>query len=158
MTRVLRPTSPKPISLFCYRAGSLHQHLAKQCWRFDDVNAGGFHGLHLLSGSSLPSGDDCTGVPHAASGRRSLASDEADDWLFYVGLDELGCVLFGVAADLADHDDCFGLGIFIKEIESIDEVGADNRVATDTDCGRSSDTANCELVHSFVGKRAGAGD
>ena len=46
----------------------------------------------------------------------------ADDRLLHVRLHELGGRLFGIAADLADHDDRFGLGIAVEQIERIDEV------------------------------------
>ena len=102
----------------------------------DDVDPGRLHRRHLLRRRALAAGDDGAGVAHAASRRRGAAGDEADDRLLEVGLDALGRVLLGVAADLADHDDGLGLGVVVEQLQHVDEVGAVDRVAADADAGR----------------------
>ena len=77
---------------------------------------------------------------------------------FMCVLHKLGGSLFGIAADLADHDDGFGLGIAVEEIERIDECRSDNRITTDADCGGLSDAALRKLMHGLVGQRARARD
>ena len=91
-------------------------------------------------------------------GGRGLAGDESDDRLFHVLLYKLGGGFFGVAADFADHDDGFGFGIAVEQVERIDERCADDRISADADGGRLSDAALRELVDRFVGQRARARD
>ena len=73
-------------------------------------------------------------------------------------LDVCGGGFFGGAADLADEDDGFGLGIFVEQLERVDVRGADDGVAADADGGRLADAALRELVDGLVGERAGARD
>ena len=73
-------------------------------------------------------------------------------------LDELGRGLFGIAADLADHDDGIGLGIGLEERERVHEVGADDGIAADAD-GRALPHAQLrDLVYRLVGQGSGARD
>src|SRR5580693_9850771 len=55
-----------------------HERLPDIRGRFRHADAGRFHHFDLLRGCALAAGDDCTGVTHAASGRRSLPGDEAN--------------------------------------------------------------------------------
>ena len=65
-----------------------------------DVNAGGFHRLHLVLRRSLAAGDDGAGVAHAAPGRRRAAGDEADDGAIEVLFHVRRRLFFGGAAAL----------------------------------------------------------
>src|SRR5208282_3744681 len=105
-------------------------------WRFRDLEAGRFHGGYFLFCRALAAGNDCAGVAHAASGRRCLSGDKSNDRLLHVRADELRCGLFRVAANLPDHYDGFRLRIAIKQVEGIDKICADNRIAPDADCRR----------------------
>ena len=125
---------------------------------FATSNPRRFHGLDLLRRRALAAGDDRAGVAHAASRRRGLAGDESDHRLLHVRLHVLRRGLFGVAADFADHDHGFGLRIVVEQLERVDEIRADDRIAADADRGRLPDAARGELVHGFVGQRAGARD
>ena len=49
-----------------------------------DLHAGRGQRRHLFGRRALAAGDDRAGVAHAASGRRRLAGDEADDRLLEV--------------------------------------------------------------------------
>ena len=80
-----------------------------------------------------PPRDDGAGVAHAAARRRGLAGDEAHDRLLHVLLDELRRSFLGGAADLADHDDGFGLGIVVEQPQRVDVRGADDGIAADAD-------------------------
>ena len=73
-------------------------------------------------------------------------------------LEEIGRVLLGAAADLADHDDAFGLGIAEEHLQAVDEVGAVDRIAADADAGRLAQPRRGGLRHRLVGQRAGARD
>ena len=61
--------------------------------------------------------------PHAAARRCGLAGDEADDGLLHEFLDEERGLLFGGAADFANHDDGFGVGVVVQEAEGVDVGG-----------------------------------
>ena len=102
----------------------------------------------------MAAGDDRTRVPHAASGRSRLASDEAHHGLLDVGGDVLGRALFGVATDLTDHDDRVGLGVFVEGLEHIDEVGAVDGVTANANTGGLTKSAARQLPHRFVGEGA----
>ena len=72
-------------------------------------------------------------MAHLLAGRCREAGDVGDDGLGDVLGDEVGGALFGVAADLADHDDQLGLRVVLEQGEDVDEVGADDRIAADAD-------------------------
>src|ERR1051326_6347629 len=52
--------------------------------RLNNMNARLAQRLHLLGGSSLPTGDDCARVSHATSWRRRLTCDERYDRLRHI--------------------------------------------------------------------------
>src|SRR5690606_29472918 len=104
--------------------------------RADGDDARGFHRRELALRRALAARGDRTGVAHALAGRGRGAGDEADDRLLHVVLDVLGTGFLGVAADLADHDDAFGLRVFVEQLQAVDEVQAVDRVAADADAGR----------------------
>jgi len=60
------------------------------------------------------------------------AGDVTDHRLGHVLADELGGALLGVAADLTAHHDQLGLRVVLEETDDVDEVGARDRVAADT--------------------------
>ena len=64
--------------------------------------------------------------------------------------------LLGVAADLADHDDRVRLRILVEQLQRVEEVRADDRVAADPDAGRLSDPELRQLPDRLIGQRARA--
>ena len=110
----------------------------------------------FVDGSAVTTTDDGAGVAHAAAGRSRLAGDEADDGLLVVGLEPVSCGFFSVAADFADEDETFGLGVGSEELDDIEELRTVDRVATDADAGRLAEAGFGELVDGFVGEGAGA--
>ena len=72
-------------------------------------------------------------------GRRGAAGDEADHGLLAAALglvlEKLRGVLFGRAADLADHHDRLGLRVGEEHLQHGDEFGALDRIAADADRG-----------------------
>src|SRR5580692_5810959 len=54
--------------------------------RFGDANARRFHCLNLFSRSSLPAGNNCAGMAHAASRRRGLSRDKSYDRFLHARL------------------------------------------------------------------------
>ena len=96
------------------------------------------------------------GVTHAAARRRGLAGDEADHRLPDVCFDVGGRGLFRRAADLADHDDGVRVGIFVEQLERVDERRSDDRIAADADTGRLADAEAGQLTDRFIRQRARA--
>ena len=97
-----------------------------------DENAGVFHCSHFLGGRSLPAGDDRTSVSHSSSRGRGLSGDESDHGFGHMIADKLGRLLFSSSTDLADHHHRVGLAVFLKELERVDKVCADHRIAADS--------------------------
>ena len=112
--------------------------------------------LIFSDGGAMPAGNDRAGVAHAASRRRGLPGDEADHRLLHSRLHKFRRGFFRVAADLADHDHRFGLRIAIEQVERIDKIRSDDRIAADADRGRLPNAARGQLMHRFVGQRARA--
>ena len=76
------------------------------------------------------------------------ASDITDDRLRDVVLNEGRRTLLGIAADLADHDNCIGVRIGLERCEAVDVGRADDGVATDSDCSREAKVA--QFIHHLV--------
>src|SRR3569623_2599787 len=104
----------------------------------------------------MSAGEVGAGVAHALTGRRGDAGDVGDHGLAHAGLDVIGCVFLGRAADFTDHDDALGLAVLLEHYEAVDEVGALDRIAADADAGALAEAGLRGLVHGFVGERAGA--
>src|SRR4029077_2478970 len=122
------------------------------------MDAGGAHGRIFISRSSLPATDDCARVAHAASRRRGLSSDESDDGLLHMFLDERSGDFFGIAAAFADYHDYLCARIVVEHAHGVEEIRADDRIAANADACGLSDAELGELVHGFVSQRAAAAD
>src|SRR5688572_3436864 len=89
-------------------------------WAWRHANSSFLHRGDLVLSAALAAGDDRSGMAHAAARRRGPAGDEADGGLgparFCLIPEELRRILLGRAADLADHDDRFRLGIGEEEL------------------------------------------
>src|SRR3954453_13746459 len=131
----------------------LRAHLAR---RLHDVNPGIFERRHLLGGRAFAAADDRAGVAHAAARRCGLPGDERNDRLGHIRLHERRRFLLGRPADLADHDDRFGGIVLLERGQTIDEVRARQRIATDADRGRLAEVTR--LTDCFVRQRSGARD
>ena len=114
----------------------------------------------LVGGTTLTSSDNSTSVSHAAAWRGSLSSDEADSRqvAVVVGAEPLGGLFLGLATDLTDHDDTFGLGIVNELSKNINEVSSVEGVTTDSDDGGLAQALGGRLVDSLVGEGARATD
>src|SRR6185437_1781805 len=105
-------------------------------------------------GGALATRDDGSGVAHALARRRRRTRDERDHRLGDVFLDEFGSLFLGAAADLADHDDAFGLLVVLEQLEAIDEVHAVDRIAADADHRGLAQAHVGRLEHGFIRQRA----
>src|SRR6266700_1136935 len=66
---------------------------------FNGANAGGGHRSVLVPGGTLTAADNRASVAHAASRRRSLPGNEADNRLLHIGFNPFRSAFLGVAAD-----------------------------------------------------------
>lgn len=127
-----------------------------------DDDAGGLEGLDLGVGAALAAGNDGAGVAHAAARGRADAGDEADDGLAAVDgvvlAQEVGGVLLGRAADLADHDDAVRVLVLEEDLEAVDEVGPAEGVTANADDEGLAEAGLGGLVDGLVGQGAGTGD
>ncbi len=71
-------------------------------------------------------------VAHAAAWRRGLTGDEAYYGLFHMFFDEGCCGFFGRAANLADHDDGFGVWVIVQQAQRVDVRCADDGIAANS--------------------------
>lgn len=60
----------------------------------------------------------------AKQGRGQRTGKRLDVTCLVLAVEEFSGVLLGVAADLADDDDAFGLLVFEEQLDAVDEVGA----------------------------------
>ena len=149
------------------RAGLLHRlrallreqlghRLAEIGRRLHGARAGLVERAVLVRRGALAARDDGARMAHAFAGRRGHAGDVRDDRLGDVLADEIRGGFFIGAADLADHDDAFGLRIALKELQHVDEVHAAHRIAADADAGALAEALVSRLEHGLVGQRARA--
>jgi hypothetical protein len=93
--------------------------------------------LDLVARRSFTARDDGSGVSHPSSGGCRAAGNEPYDGLTVcadVVLREiLGRVLLHRAANLADEDDALGARVGEKDLDDVDVLRAEERVAADTD-------------------------
>ena len=106
-----------------------------------------------------PTADHRTGVAHATARRGRDASNEADSRLLHrVMRQEIGCIDFALAADLADHDDLFRFRVGQEHFQDLNEVGALHRVAADPHASALAKPGRSGLRHRLIGQRAGTRD
>src|SRR6185295_18414157 len=112
--------------------------------------------LELVRSSPFTTRHNRACMAHALACRRGDARDVGNHWLGDVLLDEVGRRLFIRAADLADHDDAFGLRIVLEAREHVDEIHAAHRIAADADAGALPEPRIRRLEHRFISQRARA--
>ncbi|KAF1856457.1 hypothetical protein Lal_00048580, partial [Lupinus albus] len=145
----------KALGLLHFPAGQLGQGLADVGQGTHGLHTGVLQGGELLVRSALAAGDDGAGVAHALAGRCGDTRDVGHHRLGHVGLDEGSGFFFSGTADLTDHDDRFGLRVFLEQLQDVDEVGARDRVATDAHAGGLAEAGVGGLLHGFIGQGAG---
>ena len=133
---------------------SLSHKFAEVCWRFGYVYATLAHYLHLGGCGVGLATDDCACVSHTTTLGCCLSGDETNYGLGAVFLDPICRVGLHTAANLADHNDAFGLGVCHEEFYSVESGGANDGVAADADGGGLTKTGFCHLVNGFVSQCA----
>lgn len=93
-------------------------------------------------------------MSHTSAWWRSLPSNEAHNGQFacVICTDPSGCFFLGLASDLSNHNNALCLWILHKSFEAIDKVCSIERITTDANNGRLTQTMRGSLVDSFVGK------
>src|SRR5690348_10724113 len=141
---------------FLHRHRLPHQldyRVANHRRRLGHADARGLEGTDLFRRRAMSAGNNGAGVAHAPSRRRGLPGDKRHHWLAHMRLDELGCRLLSIAADLANHDNGFRLRVALEKFQRIHEIRADDGVAANADGGGLPNAAPRELVHGFIGQR-----
>ena len=95
-------------------------------------------------------------MTHALARRRRHAGDVGHHRLADMLTDEGGRGFLVAAADLAHHDDAFGLRILFEQLQHVDEVHAAHRIAADADASALAQAVVGGLKYRLVGQRAGA--
>src|SRR5436305_13604985 len=109
--------------------------------RAPDAHAVALERCDLGLRAAARAADDGAGVAQRLARGRRDAGDVADDRLGHVGLDVVGGLLLGRAADLAAHDDQLRLGVVLEELADVDERRALHRLAADADHRAAADAA-----------------
>ena len=130
----------------------LQQGFGHDGWRFCDRDACGTHGGDLAFCGAFAAGDDGSGVSHAASGRRGCTRDETCDGFLTVFANPLGGFFFVGSSDFANHDDGFGLRIFVKHLEDIEMRCSVDGIAADPNAGGLAESSGSQLEDGFVGE------
>ena len=108
-----------------------------------------------MSRGAFPARDDGARVSHSSTRRRTRAGHERNHRLAH-GADEHRGVLLHRAANLPHHDDCLRVGVRLETAQRRDEIGPGQRVTSDTDTCRLSDTLTGQLTDDFVCQGAAA--
>src|SRR5918998_1817694 len=114
--------------------------------------------LALRLGGALAAGDYRARVAHRLALGGGEARDVGDDGGLHLFVYVLGGELLGVAPDLPDHHDAFGLGVSLEFLQDLDEVRPDYGVAADPDGGALPDNPEGKLVDDLVGERPASRD
>src|SRR5215475_5373420 len=122
------------------------------CRTLHNANSSGFHCRHLFYCSSLPAGDNRSSMAHPPAWRRRLSADETDDRLLHFRFDISRSFLFGCSADFTDHHNAIRVLILAEKTDSIDEVRADDWIATNADTGGLANPSLRQLPDRFVGE------
>ena len=98
-------------------------------------------------------------MAHALARRRLSAGDEGSHWLVrHVRRNPLRRIFLSRAADFADHEHGERLGIFLEELQRVDEVRSLDGVAADADGRRLADASGRQLERRLIRQRARTGD
>lgn len=135
----------------------LHRH-ANIGRRTNHLNARRFQRGDFTCRSAFAAGHDRAGMAHALAGRRGLSGDIGNHGLGDMRFDVIGRILFLAAADFADHDYTFGLLVFLKTAQHVDEIHAVYRIAADADASALAQALRGSLMHRFISQRTGARD
>ena len=87
-----------------------------------------------------------------------MSGNETDNRFVHLLTNKAGSFLLVGATDLTNHHDRLGVGIVLEGGQTVDEVGAVDRITSDADTGRLANPRSRHLINDFVGERARATD
>src|SRR5690606_27696226 len=124
---------------------------------FTDISRAGYHvdttfthDFHFCRSSIICTANDSTGVAHTATRRRGLTSDETYYWFSHIIFQPLSCFRFHITANLTNHDDTVSFRVVHQHFYSFFGSSTNDRVTTNTNCGRNTKTCFYHLVCSFI--------
>jgi hypothetical protein len=122
----------------------------------DDVNASLFKSADFIKSTALATGDDGTSVTHSSAWRSGLTSNEGDNWevAMIVLWEPISSLFLGLTTDFTDHNNTMSLWVLNKSLKNIDEVGAIERITTNTDNSWLTKSNAASLVNSLVSQGA----
>jgi len=111
------------------------------------------HGLDLARGVSFSFLDDCSGVAHSSLWGSSQPSNKTNNWLIMdvVFLEPIAGHLLGLSSD---HDDSLSLGVDYEFLEDVNEVGAIERISSDTNNSGLAKPSFSSLIDGLIGESA----
>ncbi len=135
---------------------NLYSRLAQLSQVPDYRNASLFHSIDFSLGRAAGAADDCSGVAHSPARRRGEPGYKTNDRLAHLPNDEFSRILLCRPANLSNHHYPTGGGICLEQLQSIDEVRANDRITTDAYTGALTHAILGQLVHHLVGQSAAA--
>src|SRR5215510_8350905 len=146
----------KIVNVFCigFLFEALLHRVTDLSGTLHNTNSGGFHCSHLFNRSSFAAGDNRACVTHSSARRGRLSADEADDRLLHVRFDIGRSFLFSCSADFTDHYNAMRIPILVEKTDRIDEVRADDWIATNTDTCGLANLSLRKLSDGFVCERS----
>src|SRR5690606_26307294 len=133
--------------------------------RFTDLRQGAhgfdtgiFQGGKLLISRAFATGDNGAGLPHTLAFGCGNTGNIGNHRLGDIGFDKGRSLFFRSTANFTDHDNGFGGGIILEQLENIDKVGTGNRVAADAHTGGLTKTVIRSLLDRFIGQGTGTGN
>lgn len=138
----------------------VEQSLAKGSGAPLNNDTGSFKSRDLRISTAFAAANDGTSVTHATAWGSADTGNESNCGLvvLVVGLEELGSILLSATTDLTDHDDTISLLVLKEDLQAVNEVGAGERIATDTNDEGLTESSLSGLVDGLVGQGTGTGN
>eukprot|EP00049_Salpingoeca_infusionum_P012206 m.221069 g.221069 ORF g.221069 m.221069 type:complete len:322 (-) comp15124_c2_seq5:246-1211(-) len=135
---------------------SLYHELSHACWTAGNDDTCIFECGNLFLCATLATSNNGTGMAHTTAWWGSNTRDEANNrlavWSRVVLLQESGCLFFGRATDLTNHDDTFSVWVLEELGEAINKVSTVEWVTANTNTKGLSKTSGSGLTDSLISK------
>jgi len=91
-------------------------------------------------------------VAHSAAGGSGLSSNKANNGQVSGVVLGQPCssLFFSLTSDFTNHNNTFGLGVNDESLKAVDEVGAVERITSNTNDGRLAESLVSGLVYCLV--------
>src|SRR5687768_11068488 len=108
------------------------------------------HDLHFCLGSIVGTANNCPSMPHSSAGRCSLTCYKSYNRFFTLVFIPSCCFSFHSAANFSYHYNSVGIRIIHKHFKCLSCCGANDRITTNSYCGRNTQSCLGHLVSSFI--------